>query len=383
MAPLRRPALYDLHAAASPLWQPVGYWMRPRAYPRQGENLHQAAMREARAVRTAVGVVDVSTLGKFEVVGPDAAAFLEIICATTVSKLAVGRGRYTFMLREDGMVMDDGTVWRLEETRFLLTSSTGGADRMAQHLSYVRRVLAPQLKVSVINVQERWAGVAAAGPLAKSLVERLTGEAAPRHMSLARMTMAGVPVLLLAASYSGERAFEVYADGTQVAPVWRALVEGAQAGDGGPYGLEALEFLRIEKGHVVTGGEIDGRMAAHDLSLHKMMRPAGGFIGAQALTRPALSAPDRLQLVGLEATDGAVAEGSMLIAAVGGTPQGHVTSAGPRVLQEGSIALGFLQGGRARTGETLTALSPTRGRQARVKVVEPVFYDPAGERYRD
>jgi sarcosine oxidase subunit alpha len=382
IAPLRRAALYDLHAARAPIWQPVGYWMRPRAYPMAGETLHHAAMREARAVRNAVGIIDVSTLGKFEVSGPDAAAFLELICATTVGKLAVGRGRYTVMLREDGMVADDGTVWRLAENRFLLTSSTGGADRMTAHLSYVRRVLASRLRVAVTTVQEHWAGIAVAGPQAKAMLAELIGEEPVRHMSSMRGRIAGVEVVILAASYSGERAFEVYAMSHEIAPVWTVLTEAAAHRGGCPYGLEALEFLRIEKGHIVVGGEVDGRMTPYDLGLSKMVRPAGGFVGAQALTRPALASPDRLQLVGL-ASDGPIPEGAMLVADTGGKAEGHVTSAGPRVLEPGAVALGFLRGGFGRLGERLTASSPTRAVQARVRVVEPVFYDPAGERYRD
>jgi len=182
-AHVRRLALYDLHAAKNPIWQPLGYWFRPRAYPNGDETLAQAALREAKAVRNNVGMTDVSTLAKFEVSGPDAAAFLEIICATTVGKLAVGRGRYTFMLREDGIVFDDGTVWRLDENRYLLTSSTGGADRMATHISYVRQYLCPHLRVSAVNVQEHYAGIAIAGPTAKAVLATIIGEEPPRHMS--------------------------------------------------------------------------------------------------------------------------------------------------------------------------------------------------------
>lgn len=384
LSPRRRPVLYPVHAAEKPIWQPVGYWHRPRAYPQGREDLHQAAHRESLAVRTKVGVTDVSTLGKFDVVGPDAAAFLELVCATTVGKLAVGRGRYTLMLREDGMVMDDGTVWRVAENRYFLTSSTGGADRMSAHLSYVRKVLAPQLQVTVANVQEHWAAAAVAGPLAKTLVETLMGEgSAPRHMSLGFGPLAGVPTMILAASYSGERAFEIYAPSHQIGPVWSAIVDQARQIGGCLYGLEALEILRIEKGHIVVGGEIDGRATADDLGLGKMLRPAGGFVGATALARPALSDPNRLQLIGLEAISGTIPEGSMLITAKGAVPCGHVTAAGMNVVQGGSIALGFLQGGRARMGEVLTATSPTRKQDAKVRVVSPVFYDQAGERYRD
>ena len=382
-AHIRRLALYDVHASKNPIWQPLGYWFRPRAYPVNGETLAQAAVREARSVRSCVGLTDVSTLAKFEVSGPDAAAFLEIICATTVSKLAVGRGRYTFMLREDGFVFDDGTVWRLDENRYLLTSSTGGADRMATHISYVRQYLCPHLRVSAVNVQEHHAGLAIAGPKAKAVVDALIGTPAPRHMSTAPAAIAGTPVLVLAASYSGERAFEIYVDASQAEAVWAACEAHVQAEGGCLYGLEAMEFLRIEKGHLVVGGEVDGRMTPHDLALDKMLNKAGGYIGASGLARPALSEAGRRQLVGLEAIEGDIPEGAMLIASEGASPQGHVSAAAFRILEGGSVALGQLVDGFSRHGEVLIASSPTRGQKARVRVVAPHFYDPAGERYRD
>ncbi len=382
-AHVRRLALYDVHAAKKPIWQPLGYWFRPRAYSVDGETLAQAALREAKAVRTNVGMTDVSTLAKFEVSGPDAAAFLEIICATAVNKLAVGRGRYTFMLREDGFVFDDGTVWRLAENRFLLTSSTGGADRMATHISYVRQYLSPHLRVSAVNVQEHYAGIAVAGPQAKAVLTGLIGEEPLRHMSTVSAVIAGVPVLLLAASYSGERAFEVYIQGTHSAAVW-AAIEGAVSAHGGClYGMEAMEFLRIEKGHLVVGGEIDGRLTPHDLALDKMLNKAGGYVGASGLQRPSLSAPNRRHLVGLKAIEGIIPEGSMLVKHIGDEPEGHVSAAGICVIEGGSIALAQLEGGFTRMGEELIATSPTRSMQARVRVVAPHFYDAAGERYRD
>ena len=382
-APSRRLALRDRHVALNPLWQPLGLWHRPRAYPRAGETLHDAAMREARAVRTTAGIVDVSSLAKFAVSGPDAAALLEIVCATGVAKLAPGRGRYTFMLREDGMVMDDGTVWRTGETTYLLTSSTGGAERMEAHLSYAHRVLAPHLRVSVVMQQEQFAGIALAGPLARDILEGQTGAPPPAHMGLANAVIARVPVLILAASYSGERAFEVYAAGDAAGPVWDAMHAAVSARGGFPYGLEALEFLRIEKGHIVVGGEADGRMTPHDLRLEKMLRKAGGYVGASALERTALAAPDRPQLVGLVSQGGDIPEGAMLVVSVGAKVEGHVTSAGPRILEDGGIALALLNGGRARLGEALVASSPTRSKHVTVTVTEPVFHDPEGARYRD
>ena len=382
-AHLRRLALYNVHDAKAPIWQPLGYWQRPRAYPLGSETLAEAALREARSVRQKVGMTDVSTLAKFEICGPDAAALLELICATTVSKLAVGRGRYTLMLREDGFVFDDGTVWRLAERRYLLTSSTGGADRMAAHLSYVRQYLCPQLRVSVVNVQEHYAGVAVAGPQSKAVLAALIGEEPPRHMSTAPATIAGIPVLVLAASYSGERAFEIYIEASHAAPVWAACEAEVTRQGGCLYGMEAMEFLRIEKGHLVVGGEIDGRLSPHDLALDRMLNKAGGYIGAAGLARPALLEPGRRQLVGLEAINGLIPEGSMLIAREGGPAEGHVTAAAFRVNEGGAIALAQLADGFARTGEELIATSPTRGQPARVRVVAPHFYDTAGERYRD
>lgn len=382
-APTRRLALFERHQRLGPIWLPLGYWHRPRAYPVRGETLAQAALREARAVRSAVGIVDVSTLAKFGVTGPDAAAFLEVVCATNVTKLAIGRGRYTFMLREDGMVMDDGTVWRLDENRYLLTSSTGGAERMEAHLAYAHQVLAPALRVSIVCQQEHYAGIALAGPQARGILAHLTGAEPPVHMGVVGGVIAGVPVLILAASYSGERAFEIYAEGHSAGPVWDVLEAETRGHGGCPYGLEALEFLRIEKGHVVIGGEADGRTTAHDLRLEKMQRKTGGFIGASALERPALSAAERQQLVGLVSLGGDIPEGSMLLAGLGAAVEGHVTASGMRVLEGGSIALGLLARGRARDGEVLCASSPMRGQLVTVKVVAPHFYDPQGARYRD
>ncbi|WP_404710056.1 FAD-dependent oxidoreductase [Sphingomonas sp. MMS24-J13] len=382
-AHVRRLPLHDEHARRNPIWQPSGYWFRPRTYPIGGETSAAAALREARTVRRAVGLTDVSTLAKFEVTGPDAAALLEIVCATPVAKLANGRGRYTFMLREDGMVCDDGTVWRIADNRFLLTSSTGGADRMATQISYVRNVLRPGLRVSAVNAQEHHAAFALAGPRARAVLQALIVAEPPRHMAAERATLAGLSVLVLGASYSGERAFEVYVEASHALPVWTALKAGIDSEGGCLYGLDAMDLLRIEKGHVLVGGEIDGRMTPHDLGLDAMLNKAGGFIGAAGLQRPALAESGRLQLVGLEALNGAIPEGAMLIPALHRPPQGHITGSGRRVLGEGAIALGLLADGRARIDEILLASSPTRGITTSVRVTSPHFYDPAGALYRD
>lgn len=383
--PVRKLRLHDAHDRQGAAWQPVGYWFRPRSYPQAGESLGQASLREARMVRQSAGIVDVSTLATFEVAGPDAAALLEMACATAIGRLAVGRGRYTVMLREDGMVMDDGTAWRLDEHRYLLTSSTGGADRMAQHLSWLRNVMAPQLKASVVNVQEHYGAVALAGPRAAAVLAGLTGAAAPAHMHCAQGQIAGIDVLVLAASYSGERAFEVYAPGHHMPALWQALHQAVVAAGGGAYGLDAMDHLRVEKGHVVIGAEVDGRVTAADIGLGGMLRKQGGFVGWQALQRPVLAtAAGRRHLVGLTVLDGqALPEGAMLVLREGEEPLGHVTTAAPRVAGEGWIGLALLTDGASRHGQELLAWSATRGATVRVRVGDPVFYDPQGARYRD
>ncbi len=383
VAPRRRLPLHDAHLAENAFWQPSGYWSRPRSYRQAGEDHAKAALREARAVRLAVGMVDVSTLAKFDVSGPDAGQFLELICATSVARLKVGRGRYTVMLREDGVVADDGTVWRLGKNRFLMTSSTGGAEVMAHRLSYARHVLAPALRVTITPLQEAWAAIALAGPLARSLMTEIAeGIEPPPHMSSAAAAIAGERVLILGASYSGERAFEVYVSSFAAAPVWSALLAGCRARGGGPYGLDAMDLLRIEKGHVVVGAEIDGRVSPHDLGMATLLR-ANGFIGYGALQRPDFRRLDRLRLVGLEGVEGALPEGAMLTDRPGARPSGHVTSAGVRTLCDGAIGLGLLHGGLDRRGEIIEVTSPTRGLRGRVRVVEPLFHDPEGDRYRD
>jgi sarcosine oxidase subunit alpha len=254
---------------------------------------------------------------------------------------------------------------------------------MATHISYVRQALCPHLRVSAVNVQEHYAGLAVAGPKAKAVLAALIGEEPPRHMSTVPAAIAGVPVIILAASYSGERAFEIYVDASQAEAVWAACEAQVNEAGGALYGLEAMEFLRIEKGHLVVGGEVDGRMTPHDLALDKMLNKAGGYIGASGLARPALSEVGRRQLVGLEAIAGDIPEGAMLIPSEGASPQGHVSAAAFRIITGGSVALGQLTDGFSRHGEILIASSPTRGQQARVRVVAPHFYDAAGERYRD
>jgi sarcosine oxidase subunit alpha len=253
---------------------------------------------------------------------------------------------------------------------------------MAGHLSYVRHLLAPELRAAVFPVQERWSGAALAGPRARAVLEDLLGAPAPGHMSALEGRLLGAAVRIVSASYSGERAFEVYASATRMGALFAALRAGVEAAGGGLYGLEALELLRIEKGHPEVGAEIDGRRSPFDLGLGRMLNPKGGFLGAAGLARPDLRAPGRAVLVGLEA-DGPIPEGAMLCASPDAAPEGHVSSAGRRLIEEGFFALGLLRGGGERHGEMVLARSPTRRLSRPVRVCSPHGYDPEGRRYHD
>jgi sarcosine oxidase subunit alpha len=256
---------------------------------------------------------------------------------------------------------------------------------MARHLTYVADVLLGHPRAAVVDVGEHWAGLAFAGPRAAELLAGLIGCPVPAHMGLMPAVIGDVPVRVLAASYSGERAFEVHVPAHRAQAVFAALVDAATRAGGGVYGLDAMDHLRVEKGHVVIGAEADGRATPADLGLGGMLRKAGGFVGWQALTRPALvDQTGRRQLVGLTAIDHTpIAEGAMLVTREGETPIGHVTTSAPRIAVEGAIALGLLTDGVARHGEVLLAWSPTRRSSVAVRVGPPLFYDPEGARYRD
>jgi sarcosine oxidase subunit alpha len=389
LRPLRRTPLHDWHVEAGGLMMNVGLWQRPRAYPRAGETLEQAYVREARSVRASVGIVDVSTLGKIDVQGPDAALFLDRVYTNTFSTLPVGKARYGLMLRDDGFVFDDGTTWRLSDTRYLMTTTTANAATVMQHLEMLLAVAWPELRVSVASVTDRWAGVAVSGPSSRALLERaldgidLSDSGLP-FMGVGSARMADIDVLVARLSFSGERAYEVYSGADHAVLVWEGLLAAGRDFEAVPYGVEALGTLRIEKGHV-TGAELDGRTTVHDVGLEKMFSMKKDFVGKALALRPALTDSGRKQLVGIRSLDGRpILGGAHLVAGEDprepGPSQGHVTAMCYSPAVEAYIALALLDRGRARHGEQLYAADPLRGRHGKVLVVDPCFFDKSGSR---
>jgi len=370
----------------------AGLWYRPSYFPRKGEkNWRQACDREVAMVRGAVGVCDVSTLGKIDVQGPDAAAFLDFIYTNRMSSLKVGRVRYGLMLREDGMVMDDGTCARLGPQHFVVTTTTAAAGQVMRHMEFVLQGLRPDWDVRITSTTEQWAQFAVAGPKSRDLLNGLLevpieNDSFP-FMACGEVRIKGVDTRLFRISYSGEHAYEVAVPARFGAALFDLLLERAQALGGGAYGLEALNVLRIEKGFL-THAEIHGRATAFDLGMARMISPAKDCIGKVMADRPGLKGPLREQLVGLKPAGAAklMTAGAHLFMqgakAVSDNDQGFVTSPCYSPTLGHPIALAMLQNGRARHGEVIDMVDHLRGVRTACVVCEPVFYDPDGGRCR-
>ena len=393
--PTRYSAMHARHAAGGARFVNAGLWKRPHSYPRAGESEDDAALREALNVRANVGMVDVSTLGKIELQGRDVGEFLNRIYINRWDTLAVGRCRYGAMLRDDGMVMDDGTTSRLAATHYLMTTTTVNAAKVMQQIEYLLQVVWPQLEVCAASVTEQWSAVALSGPKARGLVAEVVdidvANAAFPFLAVGacRIRAAGseIPARLFRMSYSGELAYEIHVAADRGQDLWDAILAAGEPFGLMPYGTEAMSTLRIEKGHVVVGAEADGRTTADDLGLGKLVSPAKWCVGKPLLSRPGLTGPDRWQLVGLTALDGArMPRGGKLVADPDRPPpnlmQGHVTSWCFSPHCNAWIALALLENGRARHGEALWVVSPLADARVRVRVGSPCFIDPDGERLR-
>ena len=393
--PTRYSAMHAWHAEQGARFVNAGLWKRPHSYPRPGETEDAAAIREARNVRENVGAVDVSTLGKIELQGHDVAEFLNRVYINRWDNLQVGRCRYGVMLRDDGFVRDDGTTSRLDSSHYLMTTTTANAVVVMQALERLLQVDWPELDVYATSVTENWAAAALSGPKSRQVLARVvdidvSNEAFP-FLAVGRCsvrTAAGpIDARLFRISYSGELAYEIHVPSVHGRAMWEAVLEAGAASGIMAYGTEAMNTLRVEKGHVVIGAEIDGRTTAADLGMDKLVNPNKWCIGKPLLARPALNAADRWQLVGLTAEGGGeIPRGAKLVAdpdrSAPNPMLGHVTSwcVSPHV--GASIALALLAGGRSRHGESVWAVSPLASAKARVRVGPPVFIDPSGERLR-
>ncbi|HEX4153753.1 MAG TPA: sarcosine oxidase subunit alpha family protein [Steroidobacteraceae bacterium] len=388
--PRRTTPMYGWAEAKGAVFENVGLWMRARYFPRGLEDMHAAVARECRAVRSACGIFDASTLGKIEVVGADAAEFMNRLYINSWTSLSVGRARYGILCRDDGFIYDDGVVARLAPDRFHVTTTTGGAPRVLAMMEDYRQTEWPDLNVWLTSTTEQWAVIAVQGRNARRVLEPLVSEidlsaAALPHMGVARGKICGVPMLMFRVSFTGELGFEINVPSDYGAAVWESVHAAGQAHGMVEYGTESMHVLRAEKGYIIVGQDTDGTVTPDDAGLSWAVgKTKADFVGKRSLARASMKAPDRKQLVGLRSCDGRtlLEEGAQVAAQRGQSPPmkliGHVTSSYASGVLGHPIALALVAGGRALMGQRLYV--PMPGGDIEVEVTSPVFYDPAGER---
>ena len=403
--PARVTSIHPWHVAHGAEFEDVGQWKRPRYFPRPGEDMDAAVLRECAAVRESVGFMDASTLGTIDVRGTDAAEFLNRIYTNGYTKLGIGRARYGVMCTPGGMIFDDGTVFRIAADHFVLTTTTGGAAAVLDWLEEWLQTEWPELDVVCTSVTEQLATVAVVGPQSRAVVGALapdldvSREAFP-FMAIADTVLAGgIPARVCRISFSGELAFELNVEAWHGLALWDAVAQAGAEFDITPYGTETMHVLRAEKGFIIVGQDTDGTVTPQDAGMEWIVSTKKDFIGKRSYSRADNLREDRKQLVAVLPVDRSLelTEGAQLITAGREIPpgvrsgagtvspeahpvpmEGHVTSAYRSAALERTFGLALVKNGRARIGETLQAYHD--GRLAEVVVAEPVLYDPAGSR---
>jgi sarcosine oxidase subunit alpha len=388
--PTRKTPIDPWAESQGAVFEPVAQWRRARYFPQGGEDMHAAVNRECLAVRNGVGIFDASTLGKIEVVGPDAAEFLNRMYTNPWKALEPGRCRYGLLLREDGFITDDGVSARMAPDRFHLTTTTGGAARVLNMMEDYLQTEWPDLNVWLTSTTEQWAVIALQGPRAREVIAPLvegidlSPDAFP-HMAVREGAICGVPTRLFRVSFTGELGFEINVPAAYGRHVWEQVWEAGQAHGITPYGTETMHVLRAEKGFIIVGQDTDGTVTPFDAGLDWAVgKKKPDFVGKRSLERPDIVASGRKQLVGLLTDDPNVVleEGAQIVAdpkqSVPMTMIGHVTSSYWSATLGRSIAMALVQGGQERMGETLYVPMPDRTIAAKVSGM--IFYDPKGER---
>ena len=370
----------------------VGNWLRTQWVPKAGETeWRQSVDREVLATRRSVGICDVTTLGKIDIQGTDAGAFLDRVYANTFSTLAVGKCRYGLMLREDGIVFDDGTTARMGTHEYVMTTTTANAVTVFRHLEFCRQCLWPEMDVQLISTTEAWAQFSVAGPNARKLLQKVIdqdiSDAAFPFMACGAITVGGLRARLFRISFSGELAYEIAVPTRYGDALLRRLLEEGAEFDAIVYGTEALGVMRIEKGHV-AGGELNGQSTALNMGLGKMVSKKKDSIGMVLSQREGLTDPDGYRLVGVRPVDpkDKLTAGSHFLeigaAPVAANDGGWLSSKAYSPHVGSDIALGYLKGGDGKIGQRMRAVNLVGGTETLVEIVSPHFVDPEGERLR-
>ena len=388
--PVRQTPIHDWHVEQGAYMEPVGQWRRPYCYPRADETHQDAVSREIRQTRNSVGLLDASTLGKLLVQGPDAAKFLDMLYTNMMSTLKIGKCRYGLMCSENGFLMDDGVVVRLDEQSFLCHTTSGGAEHIHAHMEEWLQTEWWDWNVYVANLTEQYAQVGVVGPKARDVLEKLGGldvsKEALGFMEYAEGWLGAFDVRAFRISFSGELSYEIAVPAGQGLAFWQALCAAGEEFGIMPYGTEALHVMRAEKGFIMIGDETDGTVIPQDLGLHwAISKKKSDFLGKRAQERSHMVDPDRWKLVGLETLDGSVLPDGAYAVGEGANANGQrntigrVTSTYFSPTLNRGIAMGLVAQGPDRMGEILN-FPDLSGNEVKVKLVDPVFYDKNGDR---
>ncbi len=389
--PRRTTPIHAEHVAMGAVFEVAGQWMRPSRYPRAGEDARATIARECRAAREGVAVVDVSTLGKIDVRGPDAAWFLDQLYVNAIGTMRVGQARYSVMCQLDGAILDDGVVMRLGAQHFFVTTSTSHAAAVVDWMEEWLQTEWPSRRVWVTSITEQYSTVALVGPRARDVLARVapaldvSREGFPFHTVRREVSVAGIADAQVArVSFSGELSYEVSVRWHEGASLWRALLEAGATRDIMPYGLDTLQQLRMEKGFLIVGQDTEALTTVYDAGLGWLVDERKEWVGKRSTRRSGNRRSDRAELVGfvVVGSDEVIPEGAALTRAIGAPPMpidGHVSTSGWSETLGASLGLALVRGGRARIGEELDA-PLLDGRVMRVRLVSPAHYDPAGAR---
>ena len=388
--PVRTTGMNECHKELGARFEHVGQWMRAWYYPKSNETMQQAVNREVKAARDSVGILDASTLGKIDIKGPDAAEFLNRIYTNAWLKLAPGRARYGLMLKDDGMVMDDGVTTHLKPGHFHMTTTTGGAAIVLEWLEEWHQTEWPDLKVYFTSVTEQWAVASICGPNCRNLLADLAPDLGLSNeefpfMSVKEGNVAGITARIFRISFTGELSFEINVPRRYGPKLWDALMQKGKKYDICPYGTEAMHVLRAEKGFIIVGQETDGTVTPYDLGMDWIVsKTKHDFVGKRALKRSDIIKNDRKQLVGLltENEKEVIPEGSQIVETPNSAPPmamlGHVTSSYYSPNCNRSIAMALVKGGKEKIGQTLHV--PLRNKTIKVTVTDTQFFDKEGIR---
>ena len=381
----RKTAIHPWHVDNGAVFEDVGDWKRPFYYPNVGETMHDAVQRECLAVRTSVGMLDASTLGKIDIRGRDALKLLNMVYTNAWDSLKPGRCRYGLMLNEHGMVFDDGVTTCLGDNHYHMTTTTGGAARVMNWLEEWLQTEWPQWEVYCTSVTEQWAVATISGPRSRELLSELTDtplddEAFP-FMSMQEFPVAGIPARVFRISFTGDTAFEINVPARYGLALWEVLANAGRKYDLCPYGTETMHVLRAEKGFIIVGQDTDGTVTPMDLGMDWIVsKKKGDFLGRRSFARTDTASSGRKQLVGLltEEPSFVLQEGAHVVEPLRDKPPmkmlGHVTSSYTSPNVGRSIAMALIRDGFNRKGETLT-VSLMDGGSHKVTVTDPVFLD--------